>query len=142
MISNASPIEPLTKTRFSGRENEKTDYPDWDHVALRFRRLLLKTKQTQTMRAMVLNRYGGLDQVMFADLQRPVAMLDEILVQALSKRTRPVRTRKPIGSPPRTGIAHEKLTVNRCGFASRVRLTRTSAIVPRPGSRKRWSASL
>ena len=81
MISNASPSEPLTKTRFTARKNGKPDYPDWDHVTPRFRRLLFKTKQTQTMKALVLNRYGGLEQVVFADLQRPVPKPDEILVQ-------------------------------------------------------------
>ena len=33
------------------------------------------------MKALVLNRYGGLDQVVFADVQRPVPKPDEILVQ-------------------------------------------------------------
>jgi NADPH:quinone reductase-like Zn-dependent oxidoreductase len=42
------------------------------------------------MKALVLNRYGGPEQVMFADLQRPVPKPDEILVQVHAAGLNPV----------------------------------------------------
>jgi len=42
------------------------------------------------MKALVLNRYGGFDQVVFADLLRPVPKPDEILVQVHAAGLNPV----------------------------------------------------
>jgi NADPH:quinone reductase-like Zn-dependent oxidoreductase len=36
------------------------------------------------MRALVFKRYGGPDQIAFADIPRPVTKPDEILVQVLA----------------------------------------------------------
>jgi D-arabinose 1-dehydrogenase-like Zn-dependent alcohol dehydrogenase len=49
-----------------------------------------RTKQTGTMKALVLNRYGGPDQVAFADLLRPVPKPNEILVQVNAAGLNPV----------------------------------------------------
>jgi len=45
------------------------------------------------MRALVFKRYGGLDQVAFADIPRPVPDLDEILVQVHAAGLNPVENK-------------------------------------------------
>jgi NADPH:quinone reductase-like Zn-dependent oxidoreductase len=42
------------------------------------------------MKALIFNRYGGLDQVTFADIAKPVPKPDEILVQIHAAGLNPV----------------------------------------------------
>ena len=44
----------------------------------------------KNMKALVLKRYGGLDQVAFADLPRPALQPDEILVQVHAAGLNPI----------------------------------------------------
>ncbi|HMC26920.1 MAG TPA: alcohol dehydrogenase catalytic domain-containing protein, partial [Verrucomicrobiae bacterium] len=50
------------------------------------------------MKALVLKRYGGLDQVAFADIARPALEPDEILVRVHAVGLNPVDTRIPKGT--------------------------------------------
>jgi NADPH:quinone reductase-like Zn-dependent oxidoreductase len=50
------------------------------------------------MKALVLNRYGGLDQVAFADIPKPKLKSDEILVQVHAVGLNPVDTMIPKGT--------------------------------------------
>jgi len=50
------------------------------------------------MKALVLKRYGGLDQVAFADLPRPALQPDEILVQVHAAGLNPIDTMIPKGT--------------------------------------------
>ena len=52
----------------------------------------------KNMKALVLKRYGGLDQVAFADLPRPALQLDEILVQVHAAGLNPIDTMIPKGT--------------------------------------------
>lgn len=49
------------------------------------------------MRALVLNNYGGLDKVEFAEISRPVIKTDEILVQVLAAGLNPIDYMIPKG---------------------------------------------
>lgn len=50
------------------------------------------------MKALVLKRYGGLDQIVFADIPRPVPKADEILVQVRAAGLNPIDAMIPTGS--------------------------------------------
>src|SRR5207247_2178637 len=50
------------------------------------------------MKALVLKRYGGLDQVVFADIPKPALKPDEILVRVHAVGLNPVETRIPKGT--------------------------------------------
>jgi NADPH:quinone reductase-like Zn-dependent oxidoreductase len=50
------------------------------------------------MKALVLKRYGGLDQVAFADIPTPVAKPDEILVQVHAAGLNPIDYTIPKGT--------------------------------------------
>jgi NADPH:quinone reductase-like Zn-dependent oxidoreductase len=50
------------------------------------------------MKALVFKRYGGLDQVAFADIPRPVPKPDEILVQVLAAGLNPIDNMIPKGT--------------------------------------------
>src|SRR2546430_11562545 len=50
------------------------------------------------MRALVLKRYGGLDQVAFADIARPALKPDEILVQVHAVGLNPIDYMIPKGT--------------------------------------------
>jgi NADPH:quinone reductase-like Zn-dependent oxidoreductase len=50
------------------------------------------------MKALILKRYGGLDQVAFADIPRPALKSDEILVQVHAAGLNPIDTMIPKGT--------------------------------------------
>jgi hypothetical protein len=52
----------------------------------------------EKMKALVLKRYGGLDQVAFADIPRPALKPDEILVQVHAAGLNPIDYMVPKGT--------------------------------------------